>query len=73
MCECSFPLYFSDLYSLDSAPLLGRDHMFETMTLEIEQLLTKVRGCLGTFIESFVVSWMSLQWPKPGGLGLAAR
>lgn len=28
--------------SLDSAPLLGRDHMFETMTLEIEQLLTKL-------------------------------
>ncbi|XP_049270618.1 Golgi SNAP receptor complex member 1 isoform X4 [Rhipicephalus sanguineus] len=28
--------------SLDTAPLLGRDHMFETMTLEIEQLLSKL-------------------------------
>ncbi|CAN7985884.1 unnamed protein product, partial [Ixodes hexagonus] len=27
---------------LDTAPLLGSDHMFETMTLEIEQLLSKL-------------------------------
>ncbi|CAN7987203.1 unnamed protein product, partial [Ixodes pacificus] len=28
--------------SLDTAPLLSSDHMFETMTLEIEQLLSKL-------------------------------
>lgn len=45
-----FPLSLS---SLDTAPLLGSDHMFETMTQEIEQLLSKVRlreGPLGVFV-----------------------
>lgn len=30
--------------SSDSAPLLGPDHVFETMALEIEALLEKVRS-----------------------------
>lgn len=31
-------------YSTDTVPLLSGEHMFETMALEIEQLLTKVRN-----------------------------
>lgn len=33
--SCSF-------YSADTVPLLSGEHMFETMALEIEQLLAKV-------------------------------
>jgi Golgi SNAP receptor complex protein 1 len=51
--------------SADTVPLLSGEHMFETMALEIEQLLTKVRNSAIHIRHRIIVSCTVLPYPCP--------